>query len=137
MCSRFTRSQAQKLPAQLQIDSGSVNECGVFNIIEVDQDGNCLFTSILDFFDNNRHHFKDAPRSAHEIRMQSVDYVMSRNAAGFQSNWERFVGNIQFNLEKHIVGLTDYGKDASNVETVKYEYKHTCRSREISELLVN
>lgn len=123
MSTRITRSQVQKLSMQLQIESSSINECGVFNIIEVDYDGDCLFSSILDFVEKNKDCFKEAPQTANQIRSQAVDYILSRNSIGFQQNWDRFVGNIKFNLETRITGFSNYGSNDKADELIKLAYR--------------
>lgn len=120
MSSRTTRSNSRN---QLHIDSSTINECGVFNIIETKHDGDCLFTSILDLMSRNREKYKNAPLLASQIRSQSVDYILTRNSVGFQQNWERFYKNIQMNLETRIEGLSKYGDNDKSDELIKEAYR--------------
>lgn len=123
MSSRITRSQLQNQPNQFQIDSRSIDECGVFNIVEVEHDGDCLFSSILGFIEQNRHHFERAPQTANALRLEAVNYILSRNSIGFQQNWERFFGKIEFNLNKRIDNLSKYGQNEQQNETIKQSYR--------------
>lgn len=86
MSTRITRSKLQNQPNQFQIESQTVNECGVFNIAEVPHDGDCLFSSILDFIEQNRAHFKDAVQTVNRLRLEAVTYILSKNSIGFQEN---------------------------------------------------
>lgn len=116
------RSKSQR---QLQIESQSINECGTFNITDVDGDGNCLFSTIFDFIVQNKDEFYDKLRqSAHQVRLKTVNYALSRNANGFQPNWERFYPVIKFNLESRITGLDQYGK----TEKIDIEIKQLYRN---------
>lgn len=119
MATRITRSQSQKL----QIESSSLHECGLFNIIEVGHDGDCLFSSTLDFIEQNKTHVKDAPLNVQRIRSQTVEYILSRNSTGFQHNWDRFFGNIKFNLEARIEGFDQYGRDDKKDDMLKDEIR--------------
>lgn len=123
MSSTITRSKSKNHVNQLQIDSSSINDCGVFNIIETSYDGDCLYSSIADFFERNEHLFNDTPRLAHQIRSNTVDYILSRNSSGFQLNWERFVESIIFNLETRITGLTQYGNNVKKDESIRQSYR--------------
>lgn len=124
MSSRATRSQTHNQRTQIQIESSLINECGVFSIAEVDYDGNCLFSSIFNFIEQNRGRFKDVPQSINQIRARAVDYILSRNSIGFQTNWDRFYGNIKFNLEARIKCLGEYGKDNKRDATIRQAYQH-------------
>lgn len=120
MSSRTSRSSSRN---QLQIDSSAINECGTFNIIETNYDGDCLFSSILDLMSRNREGFSNAPLLASQIRKQSVEYILSRNSIGFQQNWERFYRNIQLNLESRIDGISQYGNNDAKDEAIKQAYR--------------
>ncbi len=122
MASMTTRSKSQ---CQLQIDSSSINECGTFNIIDVKRDGNCLFSTILNFIQQNPEHFYDKkPHTSHQVRLNIVEYMLSRNSIGFQHNWERFYPVIKYNLENQITGLNQYGSKSKNDEIIKQSYRN-------------
>lgn len=52
-----------------------------------------------------------------------MDYILSRNSIGFQENWDRFVGNIKYNLEARIGCLSQYGSNSKNDESIKQAYR--------------
>lgn len=122
----ITRSQARKQVNevnQIQIESLVINECGIFNIVDTKYDGNCLFSSLFDFFVNSKDRFRTIPTTADRIRTDTVDYVLSRNAIGFQQNWDRFWWSINYNLETHIAGISEYGQNDRNDELIKERYR--------------
>lgn len=122
----FTRSQARKQLnelRQIQIDSTNINECGVFNIINTNYDGNCLFSSLFDYFQGNKERFKCIPATADRLRTDTVDYILSRNSIGFQQNFDRFWWSINYNLETHVDGISEYGQNDKNDEKIKRRYR--------------
>lgn len=106
-----TRSSTRKSWNRLDrfhIESSLPNERGIFNIIENGGSGNCLFLPIFDFIENNKNGFKNIPNDATHMRVRIVDYIFSRNSIGFQENWDRFYGNLIFNLDYTIKDLFQY-----------------------------
>lgn len=122
----FTRSKARNQMNkvnQLQIEAPNINECGIFDIIDTEYDGNCLFSALFDFFNCNKDRFKTIPASSEQIRTDTVGYILSRNAIGFQQNWDRFWWSINYNLETHIDGISEYGQNNRNDEVIKRHYR--------------
>lgn len=77
----------------------------------------------MNFTEQNKEHFKNAPQVATQIRSQAKEYILSRNAIGFQQNWDRFYGNIKLNLETRIAGLSQYGSNDKNDAIIKESYR--------------
>ena len=89
----------------------SENNSGVFEIIENGGSGDCLFLSLFEFMDNNRNHLENVPQDAHQVRLETVDYILSSNAIGYQMNWDRMYDTIKCNLETRIQNLFKYGSN--------------------------
>lgn len=119
MASITTRSKSRH---QFQIESQSIDECGVFNVVETKYDGDCLFSAILDFTRQNANVLNNTPQFTNQLRLQTVEYILSRNSIGFQENWNRFLDNIKYNLETRIPCLSQYGKNSKNDESIKQSY---------------
>lgn len=110
---------------KLQIDSSAVYESSNFNIVTTNPDGNCLFTSIFDFIEQNRSLLvnpPDPPQSVHQVRTEAVKYILSKSSGGFQENWERFFDNIEFNLRTRIKDIEQYGNNERRNEEIKRSY---------------
>lgn len=120
MSSVNTRSKTRN---QIQIDGQSINECGIYNIVETKHDGDCLFSSIFDFTSQNPIGIKNPPQSKNEVRTQTVDHVLSRNAAGYRENWDRFFPSISYNLETKIYRIDKYGSSVRNDEIIRLTYR--------------
>ena len=101
----------------------SNSSSAVFEIIECERDGNCLFSSILQFMEQNKSHLKDVPQNANQLRMQIVNYILSRNATGYQLNWDRWYETIKFNLETKIPNITEYGKSEEKDSEIREAYR--------------
>lgn len=117
--SRLSWNQSNRF----QIESLRLNERGIFNIIENGGSGNCLFLSIFEFLEHNKEYFKKIPNNAIQLRIRTVDYILSRNSIGFQENWDRFYGNVRFNLDHIIKDLSQYGKNDDKDNEIKKSYR--------------
>lgn len=123
MTSILTRSNLRNQSNQFQIESSSIYECGNFEIIETQFDGNCLFSAIFEFTERNKIRLRSPPVSGSQIRIQTVDYILLRNSIGFQQNWDRFYDNIKFNLESKIADLSKYGDNEKNDALIRQSYR--------------
>lgn len=85
-----------------------------FEISENNATGDCLFLSIQQFLERNRGILVNITADALELRSRIANYVLPKNAAGFQCNWDRFKDHIVFNLQNRIPILSSLNdKDAS------------------------
>lgn len=85
-----------------------------YDIVEVDRDGNCLFSTILDLFSKNLEVFKGAPKVVNEIRQQSVEYIVA--------DWDRFFPVIKTNLGSIVDGFSRTGSTRKQVDNDKKIY---------------
>lgn len=120
-----TRSKSKNRIPKFLLESSLSSERAVFNVINNnDITGDCLFSTIAEFIGLNANYFKDIPKSKHQIRLWIVNYILSRNSIGFQQNWERFYGNIRFNLENRIVDdLSQYGANDRKNNEIQQSYR--------------
>lgn len=80
-----------------------------FKILENAGNGDCLFTSIMQFLEHNGNY--ELPQNETDLRHKIVDYV------SHSSNWNRFVDTIIFNLESLLPTLR------------KESYSDSCKRR--------
>src|ERR1700761_4171670 len=101
----------------------SEDNSGIFQIIENEGSGDCLFLSLFEFLEQNRNHLENVPQDAHQVRLETVDYILSRNAIGYQLNWDRMYDSIKCNLETRIENLSKYGRNDKTDEKIKKAYR--------------
>lgn len=65
-------------------------------------------------FNKNLRYFKDAPKLVNEIRMQSVDYILT--------DWERFFPYIKTNLATIVKGFSLSGSNVAKDKEVYSKY---------------
>lgn len=91
-----------------------------FKIKENEGSGDCLFLSIMNFFNENKSKFQWIPNNVNELRSAVVDCILSKCLNTNQLNFDRVKDNIAFNLRNQIPTLSQYGKDEiSDQEIVK------------------
>lgn len=93
-----------------------------FEIIENTGQGDCLFHSLQEFIEDHKKDFNEIPNDIEELRLRIVNYILSTNAPGFISNWDRFVDNIIFNNHKQIPSLLNIGKNKAKIDDIKKDY---------------
>jgi len=101
----------------------SEDNSGIFQITENEGSGDCLFLSLFEFLEQNRNHLENVPQDAHQVRLETVDYILSRNAIGYQLNWDRMYDSIKCNLETRIENLSKYGSNDKTDEEIKKAYR--------------
>lgn len=92
-----------------------------FEVIENDGNGNCLFDSILQFLKEKNKIFK-IPKNSYFLRMEIVNYILSSNQPGFQSNWDRFQNTLTVNNHKQIPSLLNLNESQYSNDKAKIDY---------------
>lgn len=93
-----------------------------FEVIENASNGNCLFDSIFEFMVENQQFFKDIPKRSNALRLKIVNYILSTNKPGFQSNWDRLKNTLVFNNHKQIPSLLNLNDSQYSNNKAKIDY---------------
>lgn len=65
------------------------------------------------FLEENQQTLKETTRNIKELRLRIVNYILSKNAPGFQSNWDRFKESLKFNLQNQLPSLLNLNNKKS------------------------
>lgn len=72
----------------------------------------------------NDNHLQNIQADVYQVRMQTVNFILSRNAIGFQINWDRFYRRMEFNLENHVAEITKYGTNDKKDTEIGESYRN-------------
>lgn len=93
-----------------------------FKIIENSAQGDCLFSSLQEFIENHEDRLNEKSNNIKDLRLRIVNYIMSTNAPGFISNWDRFADSLTFNSHKQIPSLLNINNNSKKNETARKNY---------------
>lgn len=65
---------------------------------------------------------KDQPKDSNDLRLKVVNYILSTNAPGYKSNWDRFKDTLIFNAHTAIPSLLNLNESQSVNNQTRKEY---------------
>lgn len=76
------------------MNATSRKNTSIFKIIENEGSGDCLFLSLMDFFNDNKESFNFLPKDTNDLRSLIVDKILSKIPNSNESNFDRLQYNI-------------------------------------------
>lgn len=111
------------------IQSTSKKKTSIFKIIENNAGGDCLFLSLLDFFNDNEEKFQDIPLTQNELRSRIMEKLLESDSKSGEKNFDRFKHMIIHNSINELSILSEYGmNEEKNNEIMKAYIEYMSKS---------
>lgn len=105
-----------------EIQNTSKKKTFIFKITENTGAGDCLFLSLLDFFNENEDKFQDIPSTTDEFRSRLMEKMLETDIMSGKKNFDRLIHMIIHNSINELPILSQYGVNDEKDNEIMKEY---------------